>query len=178
MFWRIAVSSVRPDPSVGLVVLVVSGLLATGCLSSRSAQQRADDRSRVVGVWKYRTGGTSVLQRGTLRIHVEDGRLVGRLRDSWQGTVEARVNLYGSRMELDLNRIRITGRIRQGRFEASIRREFENISVRPRRPRRRGYFVARRVRSTADTDTRARFGCPSLLRERSYKCSPFQQALP
>jgi hypothetical protein len=161
---------------LGLLLLV--GLLGTGCASTRSATERADDRSRVVGVWEYRTRGTSVLQEGTLRIGVEDGRLVGRLRDSWQGTVEARVTLYGSRMEIDLNRIRITGRIRQGRFEAAIRREFESVSVRPRSQRRPAYFVARRVRSAAATDHRARYGCPSLLRERSYQCSPFQRPRP
>ena len=131
-----------------------------------------------MGVWEYRTNGTSVLQEGTLRIDVVDGRLVGRLQDSWQGTVEARVNLYGPRMELDLNRIRISGRIRQGRFEAAIRRDFEGLSVRPRTQRRPAYFIAYRVRSTAATDHRARYGCPSLLREHSFECTPFQRPRP
>jgi hypothetical protein len=118
------------------------------------------------------------LQEGTLRIHVQDGRLVGQLRDSWQGTVEARVTLYGSRMELELNRIRISGRLRQGRFEAAIRREFEQMSVRPRARRRPAYFVARRVRRATASDNRERYGCRSLLREHSYQCSPFQRARP
>lgn len=178
MFWWTVVSDGRRLRPIGIVFLVLAGLVVTGCASSRSAQERADDRSKVVGTWEYRTSGTSALQRGTLQISVEDGRLVGELQDSWRGTVEARVNLRGSRMELDLNRIRISGRIRQGRFKATIRREFENVSVRPRRERRGGYFLAQRVRSSAGTDTRARYGCRSLLREQSYQCSPFQQEQP
>ncbi|MFB6246967.1 MAG: hypothetical protein ABEL97_00175 [Salinibacter sp.] len=161
-----------------MVSLVLLGFTITACASSRTAQERADDRSKVVGVWEYRTNGTNVLQRGTLRISVEDGRLVGQIRDTWQGTVEARVSLHGSRMEIDLRRLRISGRVRRGRFKASIRREFETLTVRPRRQRRQGYFVAQRVRSTADTDNRTRYGCRSLLREHSYKCSPFQQGQP
>lgn len=159
-------------------LLLLAVLLCSGCAPTRSATERAEDRSRVVGTWEYRTNGTSVLQEGTLRIHVQDGRLVGQLRDSWQGTVEARVTLYGSRMELELNRIRISGRLRQGRFEAAIRREFEQMSVRPRARRRPAYFVARRVRRATASDNRERYGCRSLLREHSYQCSPFQRARP
>lgn len=178
MFWWTVVSDGRRLRPVGIVLLVLAGLVVTGCASSRSAQERADDRSKVLGTWEYRTNGTSALQRGTLQISVEDGRLVGTLQDSWRGTVEARVNLHGSRMELDLNRIRISGRIRQGRFKATIRREFESVSVRPRRERRGAYFLAQRVRSSAGTDTRTQFGCPSLLREQSYECSPFDKEQP
>lgn len=172
-WWTVGLDGRRLRP-VGIVFVVLAGLVVTGCASSRSAQERADDRSKVLGTWEYRTNGTSALQRGTLQISVEDGRLVGTLQDSWRGTVEARVNLYGSRMELDLDRIRISGRIRQGRFEATIRREFENMSVRPRRERRGGYFLAQRVRSSAGTNTRTQYGCPPLLREQSYECSPFE----
>lgn len=179
MFWWTVVSDRRLLRPLGIVLFVLAGLVVSGCGSSRSAPERADDRSKVVGTWEYRTNGTSALQRGTLRISVEDGQLVGQLQDSWRGTVEARVNLYGSRMELTLTRIQISGRIRQGRFEAAIRREFESMSVRPRRERRRGgYFLAQRVRSSTGTAPRTQYGCRPLLWEQSYECSPFQQEQP
>ena len=157
----------------GVVLLLLATVLA-GCASSRSAADLAEARSKVVGVWEYRTNGTTLLQEGTLRISIVDGRLVGRLRDSWRGEVTARVTLYGPRMELHLDRARISGRLHSGWFEAAIRRDFAEMSVSPTRRRSAGSFVAQRIRTTPATDGRDRYGCPSLLREGSFLCSPFQ----
>lgn len=157
----------------GLVLLLLGPVLG-GCTATRSAAELAEARSKVVGVWEYQTNGTTFLQDGTLRISIVDGRLVGRLRDSWRGKVTAQVSLYGSRMELDLNRVRITGQIRRGWFEAAIRPEFAEVAVSPNRRRPPGYFVAQRVRSSAASNVRDRYGCRSLLREGSFLCSPFQ----
>jgi len=172
MSWR-SVFFGRAFQGSALFLLLV-GVLG-GCATSRSPEATAEARAEVVGVWEYRTNGTSVLQRGTLRISVANGRLVGRLRDSWQGQIRAHVHLHGNQMELDLDGLQITGRVRQGQFEASIRRAFDEMSVQPPRRGPPARFFARRVRSTADPDSEPRYGCRSLLRERSYQCSPFQR---
>jgi hypothetical protein len=172
MSWR-SVFFGRASQGSALVLLLV-GVLG-GCATSRSPEATAEARASVVGVWEYRTNGTSVLQRGTLRISVVNGHLMGRLRDSWQGDIRARVRLHGNQMALDLNGFQITGRVRQGEFEASIRRTFDEMSVQPPRRGPPARFFARRVRSTAAPDSEFQYGCRSLLREHSYQCSPFQR---
>lgn len=111
---------------VPLLLLAAAGL--SGCNSSRSPTEIANDRADVLGTWKYRANGSRLLDRGTLQIHVRDGHLTGKFRDRWHGTVRARVMLDGPHMAFTLDRARISGRIRSGRFEGAIRRSFWNVS--------------------------------------------------
>jgi len=120
MLWQTAAFG-RPT----LCLLFLFGFVVGGCVSSRSPEATAEDRRDVVGVWEYRTQGTGALQRGTLRIAVVDGRLVGRLRDSWRGELRARVRVHGNHLELNLDGLRISGRVRRGAFQGSIRRAFD-----------------------------------------------------
>jgi hypothetical protein len=154
-------------------LLLIAGLLlsALGC-SSRSAEEIVSDRARVLGTWEYRTDGIGSLQHGTLRITMQEGRLVGRLQDSWRGQVEARVLLRGPRMELDLRRIRIRGRLDVNEFRGTVRRPFWDASRTNARRQQTGSFVARRVRRGSLVDDLTELGCASLLRESSYRCSP------
>lgn len=159
--------------------LLLSGLLLglglTGCVSSRTAEQVARNRAAVLGTWEYRTDNISALHHGTFQVTVQDGRLKGQFRDSWRGTLDAQINVHGSRMELMLDRVRITGRLEQNRFKAAVRRDLWDVSMSGNR-RSTGYFVARRVRRESTMDEINEFGCASLLREVSYSCSPFDAA--
>ena len=125
-------------------------------------------------MWEYRTDGTHALERGTLHISVEDGRLVGRIKDRWRGKIEAPIRLHGSHMELNLDRVRITGRLQRGRYEAYVHREFFSVAEQSARRPSRGYFIAQRVRSQSALGNFPDAGCTSLLRESSYVCSTFQ----
>jgi hypothetical protein len=156
-----------------LLSTLLLGVGLSGCASSRTAEQVAQNRAAVLGTWEYRTDNISALQRGTFQVMVKDGRLKGRFRDSWRGDLEAQVNIHGSHMELALDRIRITGRLEQNRFTAAVEPEIWDVSISGNR-RSTGYFVARRVRSYSVFDDIGDFGCPSLLRESSYECSSFE----
>ncbi len=144
-----------------------------GCSTTRAPEEIAAEHAKVTGVWKYRTNGTRALQRGTLRITVEEGRLKGRFLDSWRGRMDALVQIHGSRMELQLDRVRISGRLRENRFEGVVQRNEWDVT--PQGPHRSspGRFLARRVQ-TGSMEHSEEFGCPSLLRESSYACSPFR----
>jgi hypothetical protein len=144
-----------------------------GCTSSRTAEEIAADRARVLGTWTYRTDNISALQRGTLRISVHDGKLVGRIQDTWRGALDARVYLRGAHLELQLDRVQITGDLVDDRFKGLVHQPiWEGVRGDPWRGST-GYFVARRVRRESTADEHRDFGCPSLLRESSYACSPF-----
>jgi len=171
MWWRLPSS--RRAVSWGIVLILMSGVVG-GCAGSRSAETTANAQSDVVGLWEYRTQGTSALQRGTLRISVVDGQLVGRLRDSWRGELRAQIAIQGSHLELDLDGLLISGRVRRGEFRASIRRAFDELSVQPRQRGPDALFVAQRIRSGSGSDTQDRYGCRPLMYEHSYRCSPFQ----
>ena len=155
----------------GLCLLLTGFALSVLGCSARSAGEIAADRARVLGTWKYQTDGIGTLQRGTLRILVEEGKLVGRLQDSWRGQVSARVLLQGPRMELDLRRIRIRGRLSFNQFRGTVRQPFWDASRANARRQQAGYFVAHRVRSASVVDDLMELGCASLLRESSYRCS-------
>lgn len=156
----------------GTVLLCVVGGLLVACTSSRSPEEIASDRAAVLGLWEYRASGTSVLQRGTLQIHVQDGRLKGHIQDQWRGPAEANVIVDNGHMDLTLNQVRISGRVHRGRFEAAVRDEFWDVSERGNRHSGSGSFVAERIRKGSTSDDETDFGCPSLLREQSYACSP------
>lgn len=157
------------------VMIVVTLTAFFGC-SPRSADEIVAERERVVGTWEYKTDGIRSLQRGSLRITVQDGELVGRLQDSWRGTVHARIRLQGNRMSLDLDRLRIAGTLEDGYFRGSVRSSAWDMSRSTDRPSQStGYFVARRVRSTSVLNNLRDLGCASLLRESSYRCSALPQ---
>jgi hypothetical protein len=96
---------------------------------------------------------------------------VGRLQDSWRGQVDARVLLQGPRMEIDLRRIRIRGRLSFNQFRGTVRRPFWDASRANARRQQAGSFVAHRVRSASVVNDLMDLGCASLLRESSYRCS-------
>jgi hypothetical protein len=153
-----------------LLLFAAAGL--SGCTSSRSPTEIANDRADVLGTWKYRANGSRLLDRGTLQIQVRDGHLTGEFRDRWRGTVRARVMLDGPHMAFTLDRARISGRIRSGRFEGAIRRSFWDASERGNERSSAGYFVAQRIRRAKAGGASPDFGCASFLHESSYTCSP------
>ena len=155
---------------VPLLLFAAAGL--SGCTSSRSPTEIANDRADVLGTWKYRANGSRLLDRGTLQIQVRDGHLTGEFRDRWRGTVRARVMLDGPHMAFTLDRARISGRIRSGRFEGAIRRSFWDASERGNERSSAGSFVAQRIRRAKAGGASPDFGCASFLHESSYTCSP------
>ena len=158
---------------VGLIIATLPVLL--GC-SPRSAEEIVSERERVVGTWKYQTDGIPFLQRGSLNITVQDGKLEGHLQDSWRGSVQARIDVQGTRMVLDLDRGRISGQLERDHFRGTIRPQRWNVSrSADRHSQSAGYFVARRIRSTSILDNLKDLGCPSLLRESSYACTALQK---
>jgi hypothetical protein len=157
--------------AIGMVLLLLA--LMVGCSTTRTPEDVAAEHAKVVGVWEYRTDGTGALQRGTLRVFVEEGRLKGRLQDSWRGQVDALIQIRGSRMELRLDRVRISGRLRENRFEGVVQHNNWDVTSSGPHHSTSGRFVARRVQNSSGESSED-FGCPSLLRESSYICSPFR----
>lgn len=155
-----------------LATVLAFGLFA-GC-APQSADHLAAERSQVLGTWAYQTDGIQSLQRGTLRITMQDGNLTAQLRDTWRGSLRAHVDLHGSRMELKLRQVRITGRLEHDRFRGTVRTSFWDASQEQDQPQSSGIFVARRVQSQAVMNDLTELGCASLLRESSYACSPLQ----
>ena len=149
-------------------------VLLLGC-SSRTAEEVAEERAHVLGTWEYRTQGMSALHRGTFRIVEEDGHLTARLRDNWRGEVQVQVSLQGRQMELTLNRLRIAGRLDDNRFVGYVQTPYWDASrSRLRRQKYPGRLVAQRIRRGSGGPDRTEYGCPSLLRESSYTCSPLR----
>lgn len=154
---------------LGLVAVLTLSVIH-GC-SPRSADEMVSERERVVGTWEYKTDGIPFLQRGSLHITVEDGKLVGRLQDSWRGSLQARINLQGNRMTVEVDRGRIEGRLDRDHFRGTIRpRQWDLSRSVEGHSQSTGYFLARRVRSTSLLNNRRDLSCPSLLRESSYAC--------
>lgn len=158
-------------PAGAAVVLALAISLCLGC-TSRSAEEIAAQRTRVLGTWEYQTNGIRALERGTLYVSERDGELVARIQDRWRGQIEGDINLRAPRMELDLDHLRIRGRLEQGRFVGSVQTQTWSVSQSRGQRQRRGQFVARRVSSKSPTDAADRFGCSPLLWESSYACSP------
>jgi hypothetical protein len=161
-------------PGSGLLLcLVLLGVGLGGCASSRTGAE-LNERMRALGTWEYWTTGIGTLQRGTLQIATRDGDLVARFRDQWRGPFEADVRLQGTRMVIVLDRVRITGQIMHGQFRGTARTPEWDLTRASARREAPGTFQARRVHSPQNDGERDRYGCPSLLRETSYACSPFQ----
>jgi len=153
--------------SLGVVVALLA-IGVSGC-TSRTAEEIAEDRAQILGVWKYKTDGIGALQHGTLKITQQNGKLVGQIQDSWRGRIDARIDVQGPYMELDLDRLRITGRLKRGRFTGSVYKPMWDLSRSRIRDESDGYLVARRVRRGQRVDD-PESGCRSLLREPSYAC--------
>lgn len=156
-----------------LLCMLLLGVGLGGCASSRTGDQ-VDDRMQALGTWEYWTTGIGMLQRGTFQIVSQDGNLVARFRDQWRGPFEAEVRLRGDRMVLILDHLRITGQLRHNQFRGTARTPEWDLSRESARDGSPGTFQARRVHPQQDTGGRDRYGCPSLLRETSYACSPLQ----
>jgi hypothetical protein len=156
-----------------LVGILLISLSLGGCASTRTAQE-VTERTRALGTWEYRTQGIDGLQRGTLQIVTRDGDVIGRFRDQWRGQFEAEIQLQGTRMVIEIDRLRITGEIMDDQFTGTAQAPTWDVTHRSRRRQSPGRFAARRIRQQDGTGGDERFGCPSLLRETSYACSPFQ----
>lgn len=165
-----AVRSLRAHFLLGVLLINVC---LCGCASTRTAQE-VTERTRALGTWEYRTQGIDGLQRGTLQIVTRDGDVIGRFRDQWRGQFKAEIQLQGTRMVIKIDRLRITGEITDDQFTGTAQAPTWDVTHRSRRRQSPGRFAARRIRQQDGTGGDERFGCPSLLRETSYACSPFQ----
>lgn len=151
-----------------LLLIPLAGLVG-GCASSRSAGEVAASRAAVIGTWKYQVDGMAPLDRGVFHITSKNGRLRGIVRDQRRGRLFAEVRVNDSRMELTLGNFLISGRIEDGQFMGTLRRERWDVTV-PYRVRRRSRFrsasfYARRVQSAAAADLVPILECRSILRE-------------
>jgi hypothetical protein len=159
-------------PCLVLGVMLFGSALG-GCATSRP-DTTVDEQMQVLGTWEYWTDGISLLQHGTLQIETRDGTLVARFRDQWSGSFDARVRLRGTRMEIVFDRLRITGHLANDAFRGTARTPEWDVTRQSARRETPGTFRAQRIRPPLAADERSRYGCPSLLRETSYACSPLK----
>lgn len=157
-------------------LLLLAGVLA-GCASTAPAPSPAE-RAAVVGVWEYRTSGSPYLGQGTLHIRIRNGRLRAQLRDTQRGRMDAQVNQRGSRIELALDHIRVSGRVENDKLVGLFRRPTWDVStsqdVRSTRSRRygsdSGSIVARRVQNPGVVGAVPTLGCTPILVEVDSRC--------
>lgn len=154
---------------LSLLPLLSLGVLGGGCASSETAVEVAASRAAAIGTWKYEVDGFAPLDRGLFHITSRDGRLRGIVRDQRRGRLIARVNVNDSRMELTVGTLRISGRIEDGQFTGTLRRQRFDASVAYLRRRQRRFrsapLYARRVRSATAVDGASALECRSILRE-------------
>lgn len=155
-----------------VLVFVLAVTACTGCMGADSVSQRIQERESVLGTWRYQAEGLSRLREGTFHVRTQDDRLVVQFRDRWHGWRMGRMNVRGSRLEIRLDQLHISGRLRGNKFTGSVRGTSWDVS-RAGPDTRSGRFVARRVEGLMRGDGKKTLGCPSLLRESSYACSPF-----
>lgn len=151
-----------------LLLILGAGLLGA-CASSRSAQDEAAARAAAVGTWSYEVEDFAPLDQGRFHITVQDGDLLGIVRDRRLGRLRASVRVHDSRLEIDLRDLRISGYIEDDQFTGFLRRPQWEVTTR-RQTRTRSQFrsaslFARRVRSAAAVDKPEVLECRSLLRE-------------
>lgn len=161
--------SFLPYAVLGLAVALV------GC-ATPSSTLSPEDRAAAVGVWEYQTSGSHYLGRGTLRIRARNGRLEAVLRDTRKGRLNAHVVQRGSRIEMELFQLRISGRIEDDKIVGFYRRPKWDVSTtqdfRPhRRPSDSGSIVAHRVRTPGWSGNVFGLDCTSILVETTYRCS-------
>jgi hypothetical protein len=133
-----------------------------------------------MGTWAYRTTGTPLLDQGSIQIERQDERLTATVRDTRRGRLRARVNVRDDRMELRLDDVVISGRLEDGRYQATV--ELATWDVRAGRSmapssqwarEARGSLVAHR-QDTGPREATPSERCRPLLRESSYLCSPLR----
>lgn len=163
----------RSPESRSLLGVLLLSMCLCGCAPSRTAQE-VSERMRALGTWEYRAQGIDALQRGTVQIVTREGDVIGRFRDQWRGQFEAQIQLQGTRMVIVIDQLRITGQITDGQFTGTAQAPTWDVTRQSSRRRSPGRFAARRVQQQAGTNGDDRFGCPSLLRETSYACSPLR----
>jgi len=172
----------RSFPSLVLAVAVVCGSFAVvGCASSRPGAEEPVRPADVTGTWEYRTTGSPALSSGTLRIRHKDGDLRAVLEDARRGQLRTRqVTVRDTWMELRLDQVLVSGRLRDNRYRASVEIITWDVATSSRLARRstynrRGSMEAYQVRSSSRLgDAADTFGCPPLLRESSFACSPLR----
>lgn len=129
---------------------------------------------RALGTWEYRATGVRALRRGRLKISSRDGELVGQFQDRMRGRFKADIHVQGARMVITVDQLRITGRILDNQYSGTIEQSNWDVTEQNSRRQSRARFEARRVRRGGGSGATDRYGCPSLLREESYACSPFR----
>jgi len=157
------------------IVLLGCFLLLGGCTSTQQTADRGNS-NEVLGTWKYRAmAGSDVLDEGVIRISMVQGRLQGTLRDRRIGTVPVDVSYRGQRLELDLDEIRIYGRVKNNEYTAYYERPIWDVttsqSFRHRGSGRlNGSLSARRVHSTGYYEPNVDLGCDPLTIESDKRC--------
>jgi hypothetical protein len=123
---------------LGVTTLVVS---LVGCASSRKVQEPLP-MSAVVGTWSYRTIDSPYLSRGVIRLERRRGdekEVRGRLIDARLGPLRVRGRINNRRLELTIERrLRISGQVMDGTFNARVRRVYYDVTVRSADRQRRG----------------------------------------
>ncbi|PEN15118.1 hypothetical protein CRI94_02180 [Longibacter salinarum] len=158
------------------IALLAAFVVFSGCASTQSASDRGNTND-VLGTWKYRTmAGSDVLDEGVIQITMVQGRLEGTLRDARVGTIPVDVSYRGERLELDLDEIRIYGRVQNDEFTAYYERPMWDVStsqdVRHQTNNRlSGSLSARRVHSTGYEEPDIDLGCDALTVESKSACS-------
>jgi hypothetical protein len=154
------------------LALLLLGLgLAVGCASSRSTTDDAAARAAAIGTWEYEVDGFAPLEAGVFRIVEERGRLQALVQDRRRGRYRARADVSGTRLELTIDDLRISGRIEDDQFTGFLRRDQWDVST-PQRARRRtrasfrsASLYARRIRSASAVSRPSILECESILRE-------------
>lgn len=159
---------------LGLALVVALVALGIGCASTPPSSSDVTGKSAVLGTWEYRAEGASKLTHGKFQISIEDGELRAFLHDEIRGEVDGRVKLRGTRMELTLDNLRISGRIEDNTYRATLSRPFWDVSTSSRSRRfsraRTASFVARRIVRGIGLDPLPALECPSILRETDDGC--------
>jgi len=152
-------------------LLFLGVALTVGCASSRSTEDDAAARAAAIGTWEYEVNGTAPLEAGVFRIAEQRGRLQALVQDQRRGRFRARADVSGSRLELSIDDLHISGRIDDDQFTAFLRRDQWDVSTtqRPRRHARSSFrsasLYARRIRSASAVSRPSILECESILWE-------------
>jgi len=169
-----------------LLLAVLAGAVAAGLLGCASSAPTTTARSDVLGVWEYRSSGTTYLDRGRFQIVLtKNGRLDGTLRDTRLGTVDLdEVRLRNGQMHLriqvqsaysaETRVLQISGRVEDERYTATFRRPIWDVSTSQTYRRQTassgGSILARRIQGTTVSGMRLPLGCTAGLVEHDYLC--------
>lgn len=167
-----------------LLGFAIAAFLFMGCTTMESTSTSPQQLSEIVGVWKYETSGSPDLGDGTLQITVTDGRLRGTLRDHQHGMVDAHVRMHGDRVDIRLRDLHLSGHVKDGTFQAFLRRPIWDVSTsqdvasrNASRSRSRfpssshATFVAKRVNAFQTTRSARPYPCTPVLEETRYRCT-------